>query len=95
MLPSIKSSRQPIPFVTMVARGSPTVDRGFAGDTYVFLEGAFHVGPHLLEVLLPVLGEQRGKGALLCQGVGIVFGFELVDFPVVDGIVVPSYIGSP
>ena len=49
------------------------------------------MGPHLLEVLLPVLGEQGGKGALLCKGVRIVFGFELVNFPVVNGVIVPSY----
>ena len=58
----------------------------------MFLEGPLYVGPHLLKVLLPVLGKERGKGALFSQGVWIVLWFKLINFPVVNCIVVPSYI---
>lgn len=39
--------------------------------------------------LTPVLGEQRGKGALLQHASGVVLLGELVDLPMIDAIVVP------
>ena len=55
----------------------------------MFLECPGQVGPHLLEVLLPVLGKESGKGALLSQRVTHVLWSESFSLPVVNSIMVP------
>ena len=55
----------------------------------MFLECPGQVGPHLLEVLLPVLGKESGKGALLSQRVTHVLWSEGFSLPVVNSIMVP------
>ena len=44
----------------------------------MFLESACDMRPHLLEVLLTVLGKEGGKGAFLRQGVWHVTRLELI-----------------
>ena len=56
----------------------------------MFFECACDMRPHLLEVLLTVLREQGGKGALLGEGVQHVSLLELFYLPVVDSLVIPS-----
>merc|ERR1711927_78271 len=46
--------------------------------------------PCLLEVLLAILREERGKGRLLHQPPRVVFLREFGDVPVVDPVVVPG-----
>ena len=58
-------------------------------NTHVFTECPCHMRPHLLEVLLPVLGEDGGKGALLHERVGHVLRSEGFSLPMVNTIMVP------
>eukprot|EP00951_Prasinocladus_malaysianus_P030589 scaffold288864_cov38-Prasinocladus_malaysianus.AAC.1 len=57
------------------------------------LEGLCDCGPDVPQVLLPVLGEEGRKGALLQQRAAlVVLLVKLGDLPVVDPVVVPRLV---
>ena len=56
----------------------------------MFLENVCDMRPHLLEVLLTVLGKEGGKGAFLRQGVWHITRLELIYIPVINGLVIPG-----
>ena len=70
------------------AHGHGTLHEVELARDAAFLQRAGHRGPHLPQVLLAVLGKQRGERRLFQETVGIVIFGERVNLPVVDAVVV-------
>ncbi len=56
---------------------------------HMFLEGACDMWPDLLEVLLTILWEEGGKGALFSEGGCHVPRLELINLPMVHCLIIP------